>query len=192
MTTGSLAPMRVVAGAAGGLRLVAPRSGDVRPTSERVREAIFAALGSLGALSDARVLDLFAGSGALGIEALSRGARHVTFVDSQRAAVVAIRANLASTGLDGGGRARVVRAGAASFVAGEPGGWDLVLADPPYGFAEWPSVLERLECGLMVAESDRPVELGTAWEVIRSRAYGGTVVVFARKPQGADEMTGGS
>lgn len=184
--------MRVVAGVAGGLRLVAPRSGDVRPTSERVREAVFAALESLGAVSGARVLDLFAGSGALGIEALSRGAGHVTFVDSQRAAVVAVRANLASTRLDAGGRARVVRAGAASFVAAEPGGWDLVLADPPYGFAEWPSVLERLRCGLMVAESDRPVELGTAWEVIRSRAYGGTVVVFARKPQGADEMTGRS
>ena len=79
--------MRVVAGTAGGLRLVAPPGRETRPTSDRVREATFNALGSLGAIEEARVLDLFAGSGALGIEALSRGAQHATFVERDRHAV---------------------------------------------------------------------------------------------------------
>ncbi|MFN2506284.1 MAG: RsmD family RNA methyltransferase, partial [Acidimicrobiales bacterium] len=93
--------MRVVAGLAGGRRLQAPEGRSIRPTSERVREAVFASLGSLGAVQGARVLDLFAGSGALGIEALSRGARSATFVDSDLRAVAAIRANLAAVGLVG-------------------------------------------------------------------------------------------
>ncbi|HKY17042.1 MAG TPA: RsmD family RNA methyltransferase, partial [Microthrixaceae bacterium] len=86
--------MRVVAGSARGIQLSAPRGLAVRPTSDRVKEATFNALASMGVLVDATVLDLFAGSGALGIEALSRGAAHVTFVDSAAASLRAIEANL--------------------------------------------------------------------------------------------------
>src|SRR5262249_58893941 len=95
--------MRVIAGALGGRRLVAPRGAATRPTSDRVREALFSALGDVGG---ARVLDVFAGTGALGIEALSRGAEHATFVESARPALAALRANLAALGIEG--LARVV------------------------------------------------------------------------------------
>ena len=91
--------MRVVAGEARGRRLVAPEGTDTRPTLDRVREAVFNALASQDAIDGARVLDLFAGSGALGIEALSRGAAHATFVDTDRAARRVIDQNLAATGL---------------------------------------------------------------------------------------------
>src|SRR5438105_4298652 len=91
--------MRVVAGTARGIRLVAPPGRDTRPTSDRVREATFNALGSLGAIEDARVVDLFAGTGALGIEALSRGAAHATFVERERAAIDTIERNLAAARL---------------------------------------------------------------------------------------------
>src|SRR4051812_5284478 len=91
--------MRVVAGSARGIRLVAPSGTSTRPTSDRVREATFNALGSLGAVEDARVLDLFAGTGAMAIEALSRGAAHATFVDRDAAAVAAIHTNLETTHL---------------------------------------------------------------------------------------------
>src|SRR5205807_2939069 len=120
--------VRVVAGAFKGRRLQAPAGGRTRPTSDRVREALFSILGDV---SDARVLDLYAGSGALGIEALSRGAAGATFVDSDREAVVAIRANLALTGTDD--RASVVRSPVGSFLAaGRHGPFDLVFLDPPY------------------------------------------------------------
>src|SRR5438093_104252 len=100
--------MRVVAGTARGRRLQAPPGRDVRPTSDRVREAVFSSLASLDVIEGATVADLFAGSGAMGVEALSRGAASATFVDSSAAAVAAIRANLADTGL--AGTATVVRA----------------------------------------------------------------------------------
>src|SRR4051794_3909992 len=95
--------MRVVAGTVKGRRLEAPKGEQTRPTSDYVREAIFNTLGSLlgiDAVEDATVVDLFAGSGAFGIEALSRGAAHATFVDGDRRAVAATRANLAATGFE--------------------------------------------------------------------------------------------
>jgi 16S rRNA (guanine966-N2)-methyltransferase len=123
--------LRVIGGTAGGRRLVAPKS-DARPTSDRVKEALFNVLDD-SRVRGAHVLDLYAGSGALGIEALSRGAARAVFVDRDRAAVAAIEANLLSTGL--AELARVHRATAATFLArdagrGEP--LDLVLVDPPY------------------------------------------------------------
>ena len=111
---GYRAAMRVVAGLAGGRRLRAPAGRKVRPTSERVREALFNSLGSLDAVDGATVLDLFAGTGALGIEALSRGAAAATFVDADIEAVRAIKDNLAVTGL--GERARVVHADVFRFL----------------------------------------------------------------------------
>src|SRR5262245_42765992 len=92
--------MRVVAGSLRGRRLVAPTGRDTRPTSDRVREAMFNALASLDLIVGADVIDLFAGSGALGIEALSRGARHCTFLEHARPALAALRVNLTALGLD--------------------------------------------------------------------------------------------
>jgi 16S rRNA (guanine966-N2)-methyltransferase len=172
--------MRVVAGEARGRRLQAPAGPRTRPTSDRVREAIFNVLASLDAVRDATIADLFAGSGALGIEALSRGARVVTFVDQDRAAIASIRANLAACGF-GADRALVVPGDALAWVAAAPPA-DLVLADPPYAFTGWPDLLAGLATitGLAVLESGDPLELGPAWQVLRQKQYGGTVVTVTR------------
>jgi 16S rRNA (guanine966-N2)-methyltransferase len=171
--------VRIVAGEYGGRRLAAPRGGRTRPTADRVREALFS---MLGPVADARVLDLFAGSGALGLEALSRGAREATFVDSSAAAVRAVRANLEALGA----AAEVRRADARAFLrnaraAGRQ--YDLVFLDPPYqragALAE--ALVEDLAAVLaprarVVAESDRrsPLELPLPLEV--DRRYGDTVI----------------
>ncbi|MBW3548020.1 MAG: 16S rRNA (guanine(966)-N(2))-methyltransferase RsmD [Actinobacteria bacterium] len=172
--------MRVVAGTARGRRLVSPRGRTVRPTSDRVREATFNALSSLGALEDASVLDLFAGSGALGIEALSRGAAAVTFVDHDPAAVATVRANLAATGL--ATAATVVRSDASRFLAAGPGRFDLALLDPPYDFDDpsWSGLLDLVDAGLAVLESDREIDPGGRWEPVRVKRYGATVVTLVR------------
>jgi 16S rRNA (guanine966-N2)-methyltransferase len=138
----------------------------------------------MDALSGARVLDLFAGSGALGIEALSRGAGHATFVDADGAALRSVRANLDATGL--AGRADVVRSDALAHLrAAGPGDGspvDLVLVDPPYAFDHWPELLDavasRWPGAVVVAESDRDVEPPAEGIVLRRRRYGGTVVTF--------------
>ena len=170
--------LRVVAGSVGGRRLTAPAGRRLRPTSERVREAVFASLGSLGAVEGATVLDLFAGTGAMGIEALSRGAVHATLVDDDAAAVEAIRANLATTGL--AGQATVVRSEALRFLDGCGQTFDVALADPPYSYNGWADVLARLRAGLVVLESGSELDLGPAWEEVRTKRYGDTVVTLAR------------
>jgi 16S rRNA (guanine966-N2)-methyltransferase len=174
--------MRVISGAARGRRLVAPEGATTRPTPERVREATFNALGSLGAVTDATVLDLFAGSGALGIEALSRGAALATFVDQDRAAVRAITANLEVCGLTA--QATVVASPVDRFLAGaRDQRWDLALLDPPYEHDHdaWLDLLDRLPADLAVLESDREVEPPFGWEVLRSKRYGSTHVVIAER-----------
>ena len=177
--------MRIVGGEAGGRRLVAPPGRGTRPTSDRVREAIFDVLGSLGPVvglrvDGATVADLFAGSGALGIEALSRGAGRVAFVDRDDRAVRAVRANLSSTGLEGP-RAVVHRADAERWLAAAPA-LDLVLCDPPYAFDRWPALLAALEpvAGLVVLEAGRPLDLGPSWRVLKMKHYGSTVVMVAQ------------
>jgi 16S rRNA (guanine966-N2)-methyltransferase len=190
--------VRVVAGSVGGRRLAAPPGTDTRPTTDRVREAVFNALGSLGVLHGAEVVDLFAGSGALGIEALSRGAARAHFVESDRRAADVVAANLAELGL--ADRGVVVRRAVEAAVDQLPEPVDLVLADPPYAFDGWAGLLDRLAPKLaadavVVAESDRSLTLPAGWEKVRERTYGGTVVVFARReppdpgrprPTGAD------
>jgi len=176
--------MRVISGTARGRRLVAPEGPTTRPTPDRVREATFNALGSLDAVVGATVLDLYAGSGAMGIEALSRGAAHATFVDQDRAAQRAIEANLTTTGL--AEQATVVAATVEPFLAGVGGRrWDLALIDPPYDHDHdaWLDLLDRVPADLAVLESNRPVEPPFGWEVIRSKRYGDThVVIAARQP----------
>jgi 16S rRNA (guanine966-N2)-methyltransferase len=169
--------VRVVAGEAKGRKLQAPVGRDTRPTSDRVREAIFSSLESMDAVRGASVLDLFCGSGALGIEALSRGAASVTFVDSDPVAVSAVRANLASTGLENG---EVVRAEALRWLEGGAA-FDLALIDPPYSFDGWGDVFSRVRARLVVAESDRVLDMPSPWAVVRERRYGGTVVHLAAR-----------
>jgi 16S rRNA (guanine966-N2)-methyltransferase len=171
--------MRVVAGTAGGLRLVAPDGQTTRPTSDRAREATFNSLGSLGVVEGATVLDLFAGSGAMGIEALSRDAAHATFVDNDERARRAIRANLETTKLTG--RGTVVAADAATFLSTVDREFDLAVLDPPYAYDRWSDLMARLPAQVAVLESDRPIEPGEGWAVVRSRRYGTTVVTICRR-----------
>ncbi|MEY2454830.1 MAG: rRNA (guanine966-N2)-methyltransferase [Acidimicrobiaceae bacterium] len=171
--------MRVVAGTAGGLRLVAPDGQTTRPTSDRAREATFNSLGSLGVVEHATVLDLFAGSGAMGIEALSRDAAHATFVDNDERARRAIRANLETTKLTG--RGTVVAADAATFLSTVDREFDLAVLDPPYAYDRWSDLMARLPAQVAVLESDRPIEPGEGWAVVRSRRYGTTVVTICRR-----------
>jgi 16S rRNA (guanine966-N2)-methyltransferase len=184
--------VRVVAGTARGRRLVTPPGTDVRPTLDRVRESVFNALGSTDAVRGAVVVDLFAGSGALGIEALSRGAATATFVDTSRASLDAVRANLDATDL--AGDATVLRRDALDLLAAGPeaigGPVDLVLADPPYAFDRWSELLIALrpvlaDGAVVVVESDRPLDEGArevvadlGGGILRERRYGGTVVAM--------------
>src|ERR671912_926511 len=118
--------MRIIAGTHRGSRIAAPKGLDTRPTGDRVREAAF---NLIGPVEDATVLDLFAGSGAMGLEALSRGAASVTFVESDRAACRAIADNLAQLELSG---ARITCGDAVWAVRQDPRTYDLILVDPPY------------------------------------------------------------
>lgn len=184
--------MRVIAGTAGGVPLFVPKTG-LRPTMDQVRAAIFSALGER--VVGARVLDLFAGTGALGIEALSRGAAAVVFVESERRAVETIRRNLEKTRL-AGPAATVLGAEVFAVLArgwGVAGPFDLVFADPPYAGkkpgADDPGArlladraLPPLLApgGLLVLEKapGHPLPAGTVWSPVRQRRYGGTEVAF--------------
>ncbi len=157
-----------------------------------MREATFNALGSMGAVEDAAVLDLFAGSGALGIEALSRGAASVVFVDSDPATRRVVEDNLAVVEPADRDRARVVVADTQAFLRTPPHGrFDLVLADPPYAFDAWEELFALLGPWLgtdavVVCESDReirPAPHGSAESlmVFRVKRYGGTVVTINRR-----------
>jgi 16S rRNA (guanine966-N2)-methyltransferase len=169
--------VRVIAGSCRGRLLRAPAGAVTRPTSDRVREAIFDVLGSLVDLEGMSVADLFAGSGAMGIEALSRGAASTVFVEDAPAAVGAIRANLAALGI--GDRARVVREDVLLFLD-RPHQFDVALCDPPYEFASWDGVLASLHATVAVLESRRPIEIPAGWEVVRNKRYGGTLVTVVR------------
>ncbi|TFH53507.1 16S rRNA (guanine(966)-N(2))-methyltransferase RsmD [Actinomyces viscosus] len=181
---------RIVAGTVGGRRIEVPRSGT-RPTSERVREALFARLDHYGVLDGARVVDLCAGSGALGLEAASRGASDVVLVDSSRAAAETCRRNIRALGLRG---VSAVTAKAAAFLAGAAGApVDLVLIDPPYelGEEELSAILTPLTRGedpwlaasavVVVERSTRSPE--PTWpaglERFADKRYGETTIWFA-------------
>jgi 16S rRNA (guanine966-N2)-methyltransferase len=167
--------VRIVAGTARGRRIEAPPGRDTRPTTDRVREAIFNSLGSLGSVDGATVVDLFAGSGALGLEALSRGAARVTFVEQDRRARAVIVRNLDALGF--ADRAEVVAADALAFVrVAKPA--DLVLCDPPYAFDHWDELISASPAPLVVAESDRELAAPVGWELVRTKRYGTTVVTI--------------
>lgn len=179
---------RIVAGKVGGRRIAVPPRGT-RPTSERVREALFSSLEAVTELAGARVLDLYGGSGALGLEALSRGARHATFVESDRRAAQLLRRNAAELGFPD---VRVEQAKAETLLAtaaAEP--FDLVLADPPYDLPG--EQLDRALAGLVahgwtaqggLVIVERAVRSGEpGWpaplRALRSKRYGDTAVHWA-------------
>jgi 16S rRNA (guanine966-N2)-methyltransferase len=171
--------VRVIAGRFGGRTLVAPRGRTTRPTGDRVREALFSILGSV---DGARVLDLFAGSGALAIEALSRGAAEATLVDSSAAAIAAIRRNLEAVGAD----AEVRRQRATAFLEqarNDARQYDLVFLDPPYQAAG--DLGRTLSAALapvlapgarVVTESDRRAALQLELPLLDERRYGDTLI----------------
>ena len=186
---------RIIAGVARGRRLKVPADGT-RPTTDRVREAMFARLDHLlGGFAGARVLDLFAGSGALGLEAASRGATQVVLVERDRRAAAVARDNARTVGTPG---IRVVESPVASFLAGDPAPHDVVLADPPYSVAtaEIESMLDRLTRGWLAPEGLVVIERATrgaalAWPAglvaLRQSAYGETTLWYGqRAPEGED------
>jgi 16S rRNA (guanine(966)-N(2))-methyltransferase RsmD len=172
--------MRVVAGRYGGRRLVAPPGSATRPTSDRVREALFSVLGP--SVQGARVLDLYAGSGALAIEALSRGAASAVFVDRSPRALVAIRANLEALGIEADVR-RCEAAAALRAASARADAYDLVFLDPPYRRAAelGRELSEALPAVLapgarVVSESDRREPLELALPLVDERRYGDTLI----------------
>ena len=179
--------MRVIAGSAGGVRLAVPKRG-VRPTMDRVKAAIFSSLGD--AIVSARVLDLFAGTGALGIEALSRGASSAVFVEENRQSVEVLEENLTKTKLKG----RIRNQDVFDFLRKAPNSetYQIIFADPPY---EKTSSVERLierllksealaqllePNGVFVLEKRRTEQtpVTTLWDIVRARKYGSTEVLF--------------
>lgn len=192
--------MRVIAGAAGGIRLDVPGVG-VRPTMDRVKAAIFSSLGE--EIIGARILDLFAGTGALGIEALSRGAASALFVEENSAAVASIEQNLARTKLKGRVRKQDVFAFLRSAQIREP--FRIIFADPPYEKTKSGGEFTRLllqdiqlagmldPTGVFVLEK-RPAEQMPAsdlWEITRARKYGATEVLFLQRTTIAAEARAG-
>ena len=132
----------------------------------------------MGGVDGSTVLDLFCGSGALGAEALSRGAETVTFVDHDTAALEAVRANLAAAGLSDRS-VTVVRSPLPGWLSRAPR-VDLALCDPPYVFTDWATLLGSLQADVAVLESSEEIEVPAGWVVTRSRRYGGTLVTVAR------------
>lgn len=183
---------RIVAGTAGGRRLQTPSGVDTRPTTERVREALFSTLESaLGSLEGRRVLDLFAGSGAVGLEALSRGADHATLVERQRRAAALIRRNAETLGLPG---SRVVAEPVRVFLRGAPEApYDVVFVDPPYATSghELSTLLADLVRGGWLADEayvvversrrDPPPEWPDGIEPLRERRYGETLLWYGHR-----------
>lgn len=180
---------RIVSGDAGGRKLVVPRGVETRPTSDRVREALFSALDARGLLPGARVLDLYAGSGALGLEAASRGAASVVLVDASRQAVAAARQNVSALGLP---RVTVVLSSVSKYLAGPaPQPASLVFADPPYamGQDEVTRMLAALTepewlapgAAVLVERSSRSLEPAWPAGLVRQtvRRYGETTVWHA-------------
>ena len=170
--------MRVVAGELRGRRIEAPEGKTTRPTTDMAREAIFNSLGSHYDLTGARIVDCFAGTGALGIEALSRGAAHVTFIEQDRDVLVCLQQNLAALGLTD--RSMVVRGDAMLHVA-KCKDATLVLADPPYDFTQWHEFLAVVPGNLVVAEAAALVAPPAGWESLREKRYGRTHVTFLRR-----------
>lgn len=194
---------RIISGAAGGVRLASVPGDNTRPTTDRVKESLFSKLESYDIIRDARVLDAFGGSGALGCEALSRGAASVTLLDTYPKAVVVIRKNVAAVekamGRTGSSSTRVQQAQALTYVKSASGPWDLVFVDPPYAMPneQVSELLEALtpklaEGAVVVVErSSRDAEpvWGEGLYCFSTRQHGETVLYYV-EPDEAEEQAG--
>jgi len=183
--------MRIISGQAGSRKIIVPKE-VARPSTDRLREALFSILGQR--IEGARVLDLFAGSGALGMECLSRGARSCDFVDDNRGATRVIEKNLTTLGLEGG---RVVESDVFRFLRGRNGPYDLVFADPPYykfpgdkDFVQELLAHESLasqleEDALLIVEdppkNKRTLAVGGDWKLLDQRRYGSCGILFYQR-----------
>jgi len=181
--------VRIIAGQFRGRALASVGKGDraahLRPTTDRVRESLFSVLTHLDVIGGARVLDLFAGTGALGLEALSRGAAHVTFVDDGRVATGLIRQNIALTNC--AGQTKLIKRDATRLGACSGAPFDLVFIDPPYGQGLGTRALEVVQAGgwlapgaLVVLEENTPMQAPEGFEVLNTRKYGDTHVTLLR------------
>ena len=187
-------PVRIVAGTARGRRIGAPEGRVTRPTLDRVRQAIFNALDARELVRNAVVLDLFGGSGALALEALSRGAANATVVEADRAAVMFVRRNAEALGF--AEVVRVIRSDVLRWlvdggaIALQP---TLVLADPPYDWSSWPELFASLPASVecVVAETGVSLPAPLGWEIDRKKRYGGTIVTMLvpSQSQRADELS---
>ena len=167
--------MRVIAGRARGRALTAPKGLETRPTSDKAREAIFGSIPFQ--IAGARVLDLFAGSGAMGIESLSRGAQEAVFVDNSREAVSCIRENLKNTGLSGS----IVQTDFHAALKGMRGAFDFIFIDPPYKSGFYEDAVDLIldngllgESGKMIIEHDGTIDLEKSGriEIVKDKKYG--------------------
>ena len=194
---------RIISGAAGGVRLASVPGDNTRPTTDRVKESLFSKLESYDIIRGARVLDAFGGSGALGCEALSRGAASVTLLDTYPKAVAVIRKNVAAVekamGRTGSSSTRVQQSQALTYVKSASGPWDLVFVDPPYAMPneQVSELLEALtpklaEGAVVVVErSSRDAEpvWGEGLYCFSTRQHGETVLYYV-EPDEAEEQAG--
>ncbi len=174
--------MRVIAGTARGRKIQAPPGSGTRPITDRAKESIFNMLVSQGAVVDAVVVDLFAGSGSFGIECLSRGAERVVFVEAARPAAATIKANLEHLGF--ADRATVEVGDVTSRIARLPTA-DLAFCDPPYALDPWGEILAELDASLLVGHAAHDIELTPRWSELRRRTYGRSRIVIAEQVEGS-------
>ncbi|MGO1802957.1 MAG: 16S rRNA (guanine(966)-N(2))-methyltransferase RsmD [Microbacteriaceae bacterium] len=181
---------RIIAGAARGLRIEVPSTGT-RPTSDRVRESLFGALESAGAVADVRVLDLYAGSGALGLEALSRGAASLDLVERSRPAAAVVRRNAVVVAKNLTGAPRVHESAVLPFLRRAAGPWDLVFTDPPYELDDEAMTADLIALAPLLSEeavvvierarrSTPPDADAAGLEIFREKVYGDTAVWWAQ------------
>lgn len=169
--------MRIIGGAARGRQLKAKLPEHVRPTTDYAREAIFSMLESRGGLEGLVVADLFCGSGAMGLEALSRGAAKVYFVDADPQCLAAARANVESTKVGG----EVVFQSARLPQWSAPDDLDLVIADPPYGDLDVAALLAGLRASRVVLENNQHADAPEGWTVTKTKRYGTTLVTILER-----------
>ncbi|MGB8859053.1 MAG: 16S rRNA (guanine(966)-N(2))-methyltransferase RsmD [Ilumatobacteraceae bacterium] len=170
--------MRVISGEFGGRRLVTPDGDTTRPTTDKVRQAVFNSLSHMGVIDGAVVADLYAGSGALGIEAISRGAERCVFVERDRYALQALRENIATLRIED--RCTVHGTDVMAWVPAMRN-VDVAFIDPPYAFEAWPALLKLVDVGLVVAEADDPVDAPDGWSQVRARRYGRTWITLLER-----------
>ncbi len=170
--------MRIIAGTARGRKIIAPDGQGTRPITDRAKEAIFNMLVSLGGVEDAIVFDLFAGSGSFGLESLSRGARHVTFVENDRRALKTLEENIRTLGFSGQTTILSVPVERAVQTIGHA---DIAFCDPPYRLDVWQTLFDGVDADLLVGHAERPIELADGWVEERRRKYGRAKILIASR-----------